>query len=93
MLYLDGQRRPIRWLSRQSLDGPASLSEAGKAVQVTIEPEDTLRDALEKMLQSAVGTVCCVDPDGWYRGVVRIETMIDIIEQMQVAERERLAAS
>jgi osmoprotectant transport system ATP-binding protein len=93
VLYLDGQRRPTRWLSRQSLDGPASLSESGKPVQITIEPEDTLRDALESMLQSAVGTVCCVDPDGSYRGVVRIETMIDIIEQMQAAERERLAAS
>jgi hypothetical protein len=45
------------------------------------------------MLQSAVGTVCCVDPDGSYRGVVRIETLIGIIEEMQAAERERLAAS
>ena len=62
-------------------------------MQVTIEPEDTLRDGLEKMLQSAVGTVCCVNPDGSYRGVVRIETLIGIIEQMQAAERERLAAS
>ena len=44
------------------------------------------------MLQSAVGTVCCVDPDGSYRGTVRIETMIDIIERMQTAERERQAA-
>ena len=93
VLYLDGERRPKRWLDRPSLDRAEALSEAGKAVQVTIEPEDTLRDALEKMLQSAVGTVCCVDPDGSYRGVVRIETMIDIIERMQAAERERLATS
>ncbi len=93
VLYLDGKRRPRRWLNRQAVDGAAALSEAGKAVQVTIEPEDTLRDGLEKMLQSAVGTVCCVNPDGSYRGVVRIETLIGIIEQMQAAERERLAAS
>jgi osmoprotectant transport system ATP-binding protein len=93
VLYLDAQQRPLRWLNRAALDEAAGLSEAGKGVQVTIEPEDTLLYALEQMLQSAVGTVCCVDPDGSYRGVVRIETMIDIIEQMQVAERERLAAS
>jgi len=93
VLYLDAQRRPLRWLNRPALDDAAGLSEAGKGVQVTIEPEDTLLYALEQMLQSAVGTVCCVDPDGSYRGVVRIETMIDIIQQMQVAERERLAAS
>ena len=93
VLYLDGRQRPKRWLNRHAMDGAAALSESGKAVQVTIEPEDTLRDGLEKMLQSAVGTVCCVDPDGSYRGVVRIETLIGIIEQMQAAERERLAAS
>ncbi len=93
VLYLDGQQRPQRWLNRHAMDGAAALSESGKAVQVTIEPEDTLRDGLEKMLQSAVGTVCCVNPDGSYRGVVRIETLIGIIEQMQAAERERRVAS
>ena len=93
VLYLDAQQRPLRWLNRPALDEASGLSEAGKGVQVTIEPEDTLLYALEQMLQSAVGTVCCVDPDGSYRGVVRIETMIDIIQQMQIAERERLAAS
>ncbi len=92
VLYLDDQKRPKRWLDRQSLNDTGSLSEAGKAVQVTIEPEDTLLYGLEQMLQSAVGTVCCVDPDGSYRGTVRIETMIDIIERMQTAERERQAA-
>lgn len=90
VLFLDDAGRPKRWLNRPSLDGAMSLSEAGKAVQVTVEPEDTLRDGLERMLQSALGTVCCVNSDGSYRGVVRIKTMIDIIEHMQVVERERV---
>ena len=36
VLYLDDQKRPKRWLDRQSLNDTGSLSEAGKAVQVTI---------------------------------------------------------
>jgi osmoprotectant transport system ATP-binding protein len=92
VLYLDGEGRPLRWLDRQSLQSVGDLNAAGKAVRVTVEPEDTLRDALEKMLQSAVGTACCVNPDGSYRGVVRVETLVAIIERLQKSERERQAA-
>lgn len=92
ILYLDGKGQPQRWLDRKSLDGVGDLQRAGKAVQVTVEPEDTLRDALEKMLQSAVGTACCVNPDGSYRGVVRVETLVEIIDGLQKSERERQAA-
>lgn len=92
VLYLDANGQPLRWLDRRSLDGVGDLRNAGKGVQVTVEPEDTLRDALEKMLQSAVGTACCVNPDGSYRGVVRVETLVEIIDRLQESERERQAA-
>jgi osmoprotectant transport system ATP-binding protein len=92
ILYLDENGEPKRWLDRKALDGPGSLEQAGKAVKLTVEPEDTLRDALEKMLQSAVGTACVVSPDGSYRGVVRVETLVALIDQLQTAERERQAA-
>ncbi|HEX2155259.1 MAG TPA: betaine/proline/choline family ABC transporter ATP-binding protein [Acidimicrobiia bacterium] len=93
VLYLDSNGRPLRWLDRKSIDQVQALDEAGKAVRVTVEPEDTLRDALEKMLQSSVGTACCVDPEGSYRGVVRVETLMELIERLQTEERERQAAS
>jgi osmoprotectant transport system ATP-binding protein len=92
VLYLDETGRPLRWLDRKSLDGTGELRAAGKGVRMTVEPEDTLRDALEKMLQSAVGTACCVNPDGTYRGVVRLETLMELIERLQREERERQAA-
>ena len=93
VLYLDEDRVPLRWLDRAALDGTGALAEAGMAVRVTVEPEDTLRDALEKMLQSAVGTACCVDPKGAYRGVVRVETLMALIDGLQQAERDRHAAA
>jgi len=92
LLYLDQAGKPLRWLDRRSLDETGDLAEAGKAVRMTVEPEDTLRDALEKMLQSAVGTACCVNPDGSYRGVVRVETLMELIDRLQREERERQAA-
>lgn len=92
VLYLDEHDRPQRWLDRKSLDSVDKLDEAGKIVKMTVEPEDTLRDALEKMLQSAVGTACVVSPDGAYQGVVRLETLMEIIERLHREERERQAA-
>ena len=92
VLYLDANGAPKRWLNRRSLDEVNGIEDAGKAVRVIVEPEDTLRDALEKMLQSAVGTACVVNPDGSYRGVVRVETLVAIIEKLQREERERQEA-
>ncbi len=91
VLYLDAENKPVTWLNKASLNETGALAQSGKAVQVTVEPEDTLRDALEKMLRSSVGTACCVDPRGVYRGVVRIETFIDIIERMQIAGQAKQA--
>ncbi len=91
LLYLDESGVPLRWLDRTALNEAGALTEAGKKVRVTVEPEDTLQDALEKMLHSAVGTACCVNPDGTYRGVIRMETLMEIIADMQRVERERQA--
>ena len=92
ILYLDESGAPKRWLDRRSLDEVNSIDQAGKEVRVTVEPEDTLRDALEKMLQSAVGTACVVDPAGAYRGVVRVETLVEIIDRLQREEQARQEA-
>ena len=93
VLYLDEKRSPIRWLDRRALDGAEALHQAGKEVLVTVEPEDTLRDALEKMLHSTVGVGCCVDPHGSYLGVIRLETLMTLIADLQRAEREKQAAA
>lgn len=93
VLYLNQQGIPLRWLDRKSLDAAEALTEAGHPVRVTVEPEDTLRDALEKMLQSSVGIACCVKPDGSYRGVIRVETLMNLIETLQQAERDKHAAA
>jgi osmoprotectant transport system ATP-binding protein len=89
ILYLDESGKPLRWLDRSALDEAGALNEAGKIVRTTVEPEDTVQDALEKMLHSAVGTACCVNPDGTYRGVIRFNTLMGLISDLQRAEKER----
>jgi osmoprotectant transport system ATP-binding protein len=93
VLYLDDRGAPTRWLDRRSLDGAEALDQAGQPVRVTVEPEDTLRDALEKMLQSAVGIACCVTPNGSYRGAIRVETLTKLIEELQQTERDKQTAA
>ncbi len=62
------------------------------SIRVTVEPESTLSDALEQMLQSVTGVAAVVDPDGAYQGVVRIELLNEFLQEMQRAEAERVAS-
>ena len=90
-LMLDAEQKPARWLDRTALDRSEGLDEAGQRVRVTVEPEDTLRDALEKMLLSVTGCAACVDPQGKYMGGVRIELLTEFLQELQKAERDRQA--
>jgi osmoprotectant transport system ATP-binding protein len=92
-LMLDKDSKPARWLDRAALDRSESLDEAGQRVRVTVEPEDTLRDALEQMLLSVTGTAACVDPQGRYMGGVRIELLTEFLQELQRVERDRQAAA
>jgi osmoprotectant transport system ATP-binding protein len=90
---LDEDGKPARWLDRTALDRSESLDQAGQTVRVRVEPEDTLRDALEQMLQSVTGCAACIDPKGRYMGVVRIELLTEFLKELQATERDRQAAA
>ncbi|MEX1038722.1 MAG: betaine/proline/choline family ABC transporter ATP-binding protein [Acidimicrobiia bacterium] len=89
VLLLDDAGHPQRWLDRASLTSTGALEDTGRDLRVRVEPDDTLRDALEKMLTSSIGTACCVDPAGKYVGVIRLETLVNKIDELQRAERDR----
>jgi osmoprotectant transport system ATP-binding protein len=92
LLMLDGDGRPVRWVDEDNLDDPSvPLTAAGLTVTVQVEPEDTLADALEYMLQSAHGVACVVDGAGRYQGAVHMETIMREIEAMQEAARRHAA--
>jgi osmoprotectant transport system ATP-binding protein len=98
LLLLDGDGRPAAWIDEDNLNDPSTpLDRAGLTVQVQVEPEDTLRDALEQMLHSATGCAPVIDARGTYAGAIRLETVMREINDMQetarlhIAEQRRLA--
>ena len=94
LLLLDGNGVPVRWINRRAIDDTAQkLTDSGLPIRATVEPEDTLRDVLESMLHSSVGTACVVGPTGKYQGVVRLENLIDTVRSAQQAEQSRQEAA
>jgi osmoprotectant transport system ATP-binding protein len=89
VLTVDGERRPLRWVSPRDLEpGQADLDRVGTPVTV-VEPRATLKDALDGMLTSNCGATVIVDDDGRYRGVVSIERLMGVISEMRETERGR----
>lgn len=91
-MVLDEDDRPLRWVSTEDLERTdRPLAQIGYPIS-TIEPQDTLRDALEVMLQSSTACATVVDRKGAYQGVVRIDTLTDRIDEMQAAARDHYKA-
>jgi osmoprotectant transport system ATP-binding protein len=86
LLVLDDRERPARWIHRHDLraatDG-ARLLTLGQTVKGTIEPQATLRDALDEMIQSNHGCLTVVDGGGRFRGCLDIEVVTSVIHRMQ----------
>jgi osmoprotectant transport system ATP-binding protein len=88
LLVLDDQGRPSRWVAEPDIDrSDRSLADAGKPVRITVDRESDVLEALEQMLHSAVGTACVVDGKGRYEGVLQIETLTDLIRDLQASAR------
>ena len=88
LLVVDGEGRPARWVCEADIDRTDTpLAQAGKAVRVTVGDDTNVLEALEQMLHSAVGTACVVDRHGRCDGILRIETLTDLIRDLQAAAR------
>ncbi|MEX1279388.1 MAG: betaine/proline/choline family ABC transporter ATP-binding protein [Acidimicrobiia bacterium] len=88
LLVLDDQGRPLRWVAEPDIDrSDRSLADAGKPVRITIDRQTDVLEALEQMLHSAVGTACVVDGRGRYEGALQIETLTDLIRDLQASAR------
>ncbi|MGC1213782.1 MAG: ABC transporter ATP-binding protein [Micromonospora sp.] len=88
VLTVDGERRPLRWVSPRDLTPDQdSLVGVGRAVTV-VEPRATLRDALDAMLASSSGVAVVVDEQGRYAGAVTIDDLMRTIHEMRESERE-----
>ena len=83
-ILLDAMDHPVRWVDRRSLDNAAKpIEQAGRSVNVMLQPEDTLQDALSAMLQTSTGMSVVVDGRGRYLGCVTIESLASLLVQTQ----------
>jgi osmoprotectant transport system ATP-binding protein len=84
VIVLDDQDRPQRWLSIEELQDPASLQQVTRNEQLeTVSLASTLNDALDSMLTSSHGVVVVTGRRNVYRGVVRVETIMDAMAELR----------
>ena len=92
VLVVDDDDRPVQWVNRKQLDRTdRPLTERGLRVKVTVEPQATLRDALEEMLVSSAGNVCVVDGRGRLQFVISMQTLSAAISRSEQEARRHYA--
>ncbi|WP_225726635.1 MULTISPECIES: ABC transporter ATP-binding protein [unclassified Nocardia] len=84
-LVLDGQRRPLRWVSAQHLDGVSSLRDVGSPIGEPLSLRSTLQDALAALLTQQCATAVVTGGHGEYAGIVTIDTLVGELSALRGA--------
>ena len=93
LLLLDAEGRPLRWLRRADLTrSEGQLRDRGHPVRAHVEPNATLHDTLEEMLNSSTGASVVVDKRGRYLGVVEIRQLVEVIRELRTEAKEHYEA-
>ena len=92
VMVVDEQGKPIRWLTEDHLDRTDKpIDQLGFPVKALVTRRETLRDALERMLESSAGSATVVDDKGVMEGVIQIDVLTSKINQMQSDARRHYA--
>ncbi|MGV9796893.1 ABC transporter ATP-binding protein [Mycobacterium sp. NPDC003449] len=94
VIVLDGQDRPLRWLSLEKLADPNSLQRVTRDEELEkVSLASTLNDALDDMLTSSHGVVVVTGRRNAYQGVIRVETIMDAMSDLRSAAHSAEPAS
>ncbi|MED5815312.1 betaine/proline/choline family ABC transporter ATP-binding protein [Mycolicibacterium sp. 050232] len=86
VIVLDSQDRPLRWMSLAELDDPRSLQRVARDEDLEkVSLASTLNDALDVMLTSSHGVVVVTGRRSVYKGVIRVETIMDAMADVRSA--------
>ena len=86
VIVLDDQDRPQRWMSLDDLADRQSLGDVRRDENLeTVSLASTLNDALDSMLTSSHGVVVVTGRRNAYRGVIRVETIMDAMADIRGA--------
>ena len=94
VLILDSERRPLRWVTARDIDrDDIPLEQTGLEPEAIVEPQSTLQDVLNLMLDSSHGSALVVDGAGAYLGAVDFTTVATAIQTMRREARDELTAA
>ncbi len=84
VVILDRFERPQRWVSLRDLRRMPNLENVRRDTDLeTVSLASTLNDALDEMLTSSHGVVVVTGRRNSYQGVVRVETVMEAMQQLQ----------
>ena len=90
-LLVDGDRKPIGWLSGRDLEAATVPARPGHSPDPVLDRDDVLRDALSDLLQSQTHYAPVCDPDGSIAGILSLEVISDFLSSSRAAVEEHSA--
>jgi CBS domain-containing protein len=87
-LLVDGERRPVGWLSDADLARPTVPEHPDTSPEPVLDRDDVMRDALSDLLQAETRYAPVVDGEGRITGVLSVEIISEFLtsEEAQVEE-------
>ncbi|MCI0635823.1 MAG: ABC transporter ATP-binding protein, partial [Actinobacteria bacterium] len=78
-LLVDGERRPLGWLSESDLGQPTVPARPGTSPEPVVELDDVMRDALSDLLQAETRYAPVVDGNRRIAGVLSVEIISEFL--------------
>ena len=91
-LVIDGERRPVGWLSDADLQGDAVPQRPDTSPDPVLERDDVMRDALSDLLQAETRYAPVVDGEGRLAGVLSVEIISEFLTSPEALTEEHTAA-
>jgi osmoprotectant transport system ATP-binding protein len=90
-LLVDGERRPLGWLSERDLDQATVPSRPDSPLGPLLDLDDVMRDALADLLQGEAQYAAVTDPEGRIAGVLSVEIISEFLKSPQARTEEHSA--
>jgi osmoprotectant transport system ATP-binding protein len=90
-LLVDGERRPLGWLSERDLARETVPAQGDSPLGPTLELDDVMRDALADILQGEAQYAAVTDREGRIAGVLSIEIISEFLASPEAKTDEHSA--
>ncbi|HKO36918.1 MAG TPA: ATP-binding cassette domain-containing protein [Solirubrobacterales bacterium] len=90
-LLVDGERRPLGWLSERDLAADVVPAKADSPLGPVLERDDVMRDALADLLQAQTQYAPVVDREGRIAGVLSVEIISEFLGSPEAKSDEQKA--